>query len=94
MNTTHPASFTVDQAREAMARVARHVSYAPEEGHTQAERDLLAACNTLISQAQALMLLNAQLDTLERELTELGNTHRAACDELAEVKAILRGLYP
>lgn len=91
---TAPVSLTPDQAREAMARIERLVSYAPEEGRTETEQQLWAACNTLISQAQALMLLNAQVDALERELTELGNTHRAACDELAEVKAILRGLYP
>lgn len=91
---TAPVSMTVDQAREAIARIQRHVSYSPEDGMLSAEQDLFAACNTLISQAQALSLLNSHIDTLERELTELGNMHRAACDELEEAKAVLRGLYP
>lgn len=89
--TTPPVSLTIDQAREAMARIERFRTYG-EGGPT--EDQLYAACNTLISQAQAIMLLTGQIDALERELTELGNMHRAACDELAEVKAILRGLYP
>ncbi len=86
-----PVSMTPDQAREVMARVTRHASY--DDGSlTQTEKDLFAACNTLISQAQALVLLNGQLDTLERECVGLHNSVRAMDDELAQVKADLRYL--
>ncbi len=91
--TATAVSMTVDQARAAMERVTRHAGYG-DGTLLSTEQDLFAACNTLISQAQALMLLNARLDELESELKSLGNTHAAACDELHEAKATLRGLYP
>lgn len=47
-----------------------------------------------LDKCQALDTINPQLEVLERELTELGNLHRAACDELEECRAVLRGLYP
>ena len=71
---------------------AREVLISPDSPWTPEVKQALA--QAYIDHTQALALLNSQIDTLERELTELGNLHRAACDELAETKAILRGLYP
>lgn len=90
--TAPPVSLTVDQAREAMARIERLVSYAPEEGRTSTEQTLWAACNTIISQAQALSLLNTTLDDLEKEIATMRNMMKAVEDELGEARADLRAL--
>lgn len=47
-----------------------------------------------VDQAQVIVNLSAKIDEVESELAGMGNSFSAACDELAEVKAILRGLYP
>ncbi len=69
---------------------AREVLLSPDTPWSaEVKRDLAQA---YIDHTRAIALLNAQLDTLERECVGLHNSVRAMDDELARVKADLRYL--